>query len=229
MKQKSLKQEEKVSRFFSDFAGDWDALYGGKRNKFWRVFDRIFRYDVLERFQITMERLGADLTQKTVLDIGCGSGVYDIEIARRGATKVLGIDLSPGMIALAKEFSRRAGSDDRCEFVCANFPPDPPIQALSRTFDYGVAMGVMDYISDPVSFLRQTRSLITQFVILSFPGRHWLREPLRRYRYRLLGRCELYNYDEPTIRAACKEAGFRSVNIQRLNHSGICYIVTASP
>src|SRR6266446_3934791 len=176
-----MNQEQRVNRFFSDFAGHWDALYGGKRNKFWRVFDRLFRNDVLERFQITMELLGTDLTQKSVLDIGCGSGVYDIEIVRRGATKVLGIDLSAGMIALAKEYSRHAGCEDSCEFVCANFPPDRPIEALNQTFDYGIAMGVMDYISDPVSFLRQTRPLITQFLILSFPGHHWLREPLRRY------------------------------------------------
>ena len=33
-----------------------------------------------------------DLTGKTVLDIGCNGGFYSIEMKRRGAERVLGID-----------------------------------------------------------------------------------------------------------------------------------------
>ena len=35
----------------------------------------------------------ADLTGKTVLDIGCNGGFYSLEMKRRGAARVLGIDL----------------------------------------------------------------------------------------------------------------------------------------
>lgn len=34
----------------------------------------------------------ADLTGKTVLDVGCNAGFYALEIKRRGAARVLGID-----------------------------------------------------------------------------------------------------------------------------------------
>ncbi len=34
----------------------------------------------------------ADLTGRTVLDIGCNAGFYAVEMKRRGAARVLGID-----------------------------------------------------------------------------------------------------------------------------------------
>ena len=222
-----LGQEDRVRRFFSDSAETWDALYGGRRNAFWRFVDRKFRRDIYARYQLTFQRLGTNLRGKTVLDIGCGSGVYCIEAARRGAAKVVGIDISENMIALARARSQELGYEDICEFVCTKFPPDRPVEALQRTVDFGIVMGVMDYVPNPVMFLKCARLLITQFVVLSFPGRHWLREPIRRYRYKLLGRCAVYAYEEQSIRDACAQADFRRVNIQRLDHSGICYVVTA--
>jgi magnesium-protoporphyrin O-methyltransferase len=46
--------------------------------------------------------LPEDLRGKRVLDAGCGTGVMAVELARRGA-QVLAVDLSPTLIALARE------------------------------------------------------------------------------------------------------------------------------
>ncbi len=96
-------QEAKTGEFFSGFAAKWDSLYGGKRNLFWRVLDNWLRRDIQQRYQLTFERLGPDLRGQTVLDIGCGSGIYCFEAARRGADRVVGIDLAEGMISLARQ------------------------------------------------------------------------------------------------------------------------------
>jgi magnesium-protoporphyrin O-methyltransferase len=45
--------------------------------------------------------LPEDLTGKRILDAGCGTGALAVEAARRGA-EVVGIDLSPTLVALAK-------------------------------------------------------------------------------------------------------------------------------
>lgn len=42
-----------------------------------------------DRFQ---HAIPADLTGKTVLDIGCNAGFYSMEMKRRGAARVLAID-----------------------------------------------------------------------------------------------------------------------------------------
>src|SRR5438067_8433533 len=44
----------------------------------------------------------ADLRGQTVLDIGCNAGFYSIEMAKRGAERVLGIDSDPRYLAPAK-------------------------------------------------------------------------------------------------------------------------------
>ena len=150
-----------------------------------------------------------------------------IEAAQRGAAKVIGVDVAPNMIELATAQSKKLGYSNVCEFVCTDFPPKVPVQALRQKFDYAIVMGVMDYVSDAGMFLQYLRPLIKEFVVLSFPGRHWLRAPVREYRYKLMGRCAIYTYKEQSIRDLCIKAGFRKVDILRLDHSGICYIVTA--
>src|ERR1700736_4260904 len=39
--------------------------------------------------------LPADLSGKTVLDVGCNAGFYSIQMKRRGAARVVGIDSDP--------------------------------------------------------------------------------------------------------------------------------------
>ena len=78
--------------------------------------------------------LPADLSGKRLLDAGCGTGALAVEAARRGA-RVVAIDLSPTLIALARErlpADLRAGS---IEFRAGDLL-DP---ALGR-FDHVVAM-----------------------------------------------------------------------------------------
>ena len=47
-------------------------------------------------------KLPDDLAGKTVLDIGCNEGYFVREALRRGATRAVGIDMSPDLIAKAK-------------------------------------------------------------------------------------------------------------------------------
>ena len=42
-----------------------------------------------------------DLTGKSVLDIGCNSGFYSIEMKKRGAERVVGVDTSAWLAELA--------------------------------------------------------------------------------------------------------------------------------
>lgn len=228
MSERRVQTGDSVGRFFSDFAETWDSLYGGKRNPLWRWFDSTFRRDVYERYELTFERVGTDLKGKRVLDVGCGSGVYCFEAARRGA-KVVGIDAAPNMITHARATSMELGLERECQFLVGTFPADVQGSEISDPFDYAIALGVMDYVSDSQSFLSAMRRSVKRAAILSFPGNHWLRAPLRAWRYRLLARPAVYTYSEEDIGRLCAEAGFRSVDILRLPHSGICYVVTARP
>src|SRR5437763_15976790 len=80
---------------------DYDQIAGQyKRAKLqpWRTH--------IERY--TLLRLVGDLAGKAVLDLACGEGYYTRELRRRGAARVVGVDLSAGMIGLAEaEEARR--------------------------------------------------------------------------------------------------------------------------
>lgn len=55
-----------------------------------------------EMFDCMLSWLPEDLNGKRVLDAGCGTGVFALECARRGAD-VVGIDLSPNLVELAQK------------------------------------------------------------------------------------------------------------------------------
>lgn len=57
----------------------------------------------------------------TLLDIGGGIGVVDLELLRSGAGHAVLVDASPSYLAVAREEARRAGVLDRLEMVEADF------------------------------------------------------------------------------------------------------------
>jgi toxoflavin synthase len=61
----------------------------------------------LEHF--TLFKLLGDLSGKSVLDLACGEGFYMRFIKRRGAARVVGVDISQGMIDLARREEERNG------------------------------------------------------------------------------------------------------------------------
>ena len=78
--------------------------------------------------------LPADLSGARVLDAGCGTGALSVALARRGAD-VLGVDVSPTLVALANE---RAPSDlapGRAAFAVGDM-----LDPAHGRFDYVVAM-----------------------------------------------------------------------------------------
>ena len=92
-----------VKNYFDHAAQEFDAVYDGK-GPFGQWLDRNFRRDMYERYRLTFETCG-NITGKSVLDVGCGSGRYSIEFAKRGAVSVVGIDFAPNMLTLASHYA----------------------------------------------------------------------------------------------------------------------------
>ncbi len=61
-----------------------------------------------------------DLSGKTLLDMGCGTGSFAIEAVRNGASSSFGLDLSPGMIRTANTLAGEVGVQDRAKFEVGN-------------------------------------------------------------------------------------------------------------
>src|SRR5205823_10979273 len=64
-----------------------------------------------EKWKRFEHSIPSDLTGKTVLDIGCNAGFYSLEMKRRGASRVLGIDFDPMYLEQARLAARLSGQD----------------------------------------------------------------------------------------------------------------------
>ena len=209
-----------VRRRFERDAQSFDAIYRLERSPFWRWVNTTFRKAVFERYTITFEQAG-HVTGKKILDVGCGSGVYSVDFARRGARRVVGIDLSTNMLELARQEAEQHGVADRCEFIQADFLE----LDLEDRFDISIAMGVFDYVPDQVAFLRKMVALTTGRVIVAFPSHSLLREPARRLRYKLAGKGEIYLYSQDDVERIASEAGLRDREIIRIPSSGGVFVL----
>jgi ubiquinone/menaquinone biosynthesis C-methylase UbiE len=209
-----------VQKRFERDAQSFDAIYRLERSPFWRLVNTTLRKAVFERYAITFERAG-DVTGKDVLDVGCGSGVYSVDFARRGARRVVGVDFSANMLALARREAEQHEVADRCEFVQADFLELDP----DETFDISIAMGVFDYVPDQVPFLRKMADLTTGKVIVAFPSHSLIREPARRLRYKLAAKGDVYLYGRDDVERIASEAGLRDWEIVRIDSSGGVFVL----
>lgn len=89
--------------------------------------------------------LPADLSGKTVLDIGCNAGFYSIEMKRRGAERVLGIDFDDRYLAQAR-FAAEVEDVD-IEFRKLSVYD---LAALQERFDLVIFMGVLYHLRHPL-------------------------------------------------------------------------------
>ena len=56
---------------------------------------------------------GLDLTGKTVIDFGCGSGILAIAALKLGAKNAIGIDIDPQAILASRNNAEQNGVADR--------------------------------------------------------------------------------------------------------------------
>ncbi len=86
-----------------------------------------------------------DLTGATVLDVGCNGGFYSIEMKKRGAKRVLGIDVDDRYLNQARFAAKTLGYDIELQ-KCSVYNTD----LLPGKFDYVVFMGVFYHLRYPL-------------------------------------------------------------------------------
>jgi tRNA (mo5U34)-methyltransferase len=91
------------------------------------------------------DALPADLTGRTVLDVGCNGGFYAIEMKRRGASHVLGVDTDARYLEQARFAARVLQAD--IEFRQMSVYDLP---SLGRRFDIVLFMGVLYHLRHPL-------------------------------------------------------------------------------
>lgn len=133
--------KQNVARYFAHSADYWEDVYEYDENRA-QIFEN---YSKNRRKSLVLSCLDAYAGQRslTVLDIGCGPGLFMEESLRRGHT-VTGIDISSEMLSKA---TRRLEKFGKGNFTCLqgdqeNLPPG------NETVDVVLSLGVLPYLRD---------------------------------------------------------------------------------
>lgn len=154
---------------------------------------------------------------EVILDIGCGAGQSVLQLADRVGPegRVIGVDIAPGLLALAR---RRAAALSQVRFVESDAQslalPDASADGLFSRF------GVMAF-TDPLAAFTNFRRMLTSFGRLAFVCWRALDEneldlaPLRAAGLEALADRTPFSFADPdALRGALTAAGFDRIDIQ---------------
>ncbi|HVX91822.1 MAG TPA: TIGR04290 family methyltransferase [Xanthobacteraceae bacterium] len=91
------------------------------------------------------EAISPELAGRTVLDIGCNAGFYSMEMKRRGAARVLGIDSDEDYLRQARFAAEVSGLDIEFRRLSVY-----DVGALGERFDIVLFMGVLYHLRHPL-------------------------------------------------------------------------------
>ena len=127
-----------------DELGPWfhNIELGGQ----WTAPDHFLGDYPRKKFERFAAHLPQDLSGKSVLDIGCNAGFYSMEMKRRGAERVVGIDSDERYLEQARFAAETLGYDN-IEFRNLSVYD---VGALGETFDVVIFMGVLYHLRHPL-------------------------------------------------------------------------------
>jgi len=135
---------------------EWEVFFNDHAPKY---DDNCFTKNTLAEVDFLVEVLGLS-PGASILDVGCGTGRHSVELARRGYD-VTGIDISSGMLNLAKERAKEADVEVNFEQTnAAEFEPSKEYDAVICLCEgaFGL-LGSKDHpIGQPLSILSRVSS-----------------------------------------------------------------------
>jgi len=209
-----MSNNEVVKKYwnFEKIVKEFDEIYDNKGGIFKRLVNKTFRKGMRERVALTLQECHG--RNKTVLDIGCGSGRVSFLLAEKGM-KVVGIDYSSKMIELADEYLKKYIVNKsvklNVKFMCRNFMKN---FEGNKAFDITVALGVFDYIKNPILFLKKMRNTTKEKMIASYPAKFTFITPIRKV-WLWTRNCPVYFYTKNELKAMYDSIGIKNYKIRK--------------
>ncbi len=95
------------------------------------------------------------LRGRHVLDAGCGSGRYLLHALRRGASRVTGVDLSPAMLARAREAIDEHGGSAQADLRQGDLVAMPVPGSMADVTVCGLTIGHVEALAPALAELRR--------------------------------------------------------------------------
>ena len=205
--------------YFHRRIDDFDDIYRDDKGGLLSFLNRTIRASVRIRFELAFEILN-DLTGKSVLDIGTGSGRYMFEALRHNAERVVGLDAASGAIEKAKELAKQFGVEDKLEFHIAEYLDFNTTDKYDAIF----AVGYFDYIFNPAEHLKKMMEMSSGIIYASFPKRWSVLSAIRKIRLSVINKCPVRYYSKRNIEKLMREIGCDNYKINKIFRDNILII-----
>ncbi len=113
------------------------------------------------KFRNFAHAIPQDLSGKSVLDIGCNGGFYSIEMKRRGAARVVGIDSDEDYLRQARFATEVLGYDIEFRNLSVY-----DVAQLGERFDVVIFMGVLYHLRHPLLALDLLHEHVTKDLLI---------------------------------------------------------------
>jgi len=207
----TTEKAKQVENHFHKTYKSFDSFYEEKKGVLGRLIENLFRRSMRLRFEEVI-RGAAPYEGKTILDVGCGTGRYSLTLASRGIRHARGVDFAQNMIDEANRRAKELNLDAICRFEKDDFI----CMDLNETFDHVFAMGVLDYIAQPVTFVQKMIGCASASVMVSFPSKSGPVQWLRKQVFHHIKKCPVYFYSQSEVADIAVSAGARDFNIHKL-------------
>jgi demethylmenaquinone methyltransferase/2-methoxy-6-polyprenyl-1,4-benzoquinol methylase len=130
-KDSELGKKEQVAQMFDTISGNYDGL------------NRVISFGIDIKWRKKVLKLVSDKNPKTVLDIATGTGDLAILMTNTSAEKIIGLDISAGMLEVGKNKIKSKKLSDKIEMILAD-SENMPFE--DNSFDaITVAFGVRNF------------------------------------------------------------------------------------
>jgi len=159
-----------------------------------------------ERYKRTIDFL-TDSDVKTVIDVGCGSGRYSLDLAKNGMA-VTGVDLAQEMLNIARTNTQKAGFESNTYIVGSYFDVE-----IHKKHDAAILMGLFDYISNPEELFFKLKRDTSKYILASFPKPGGFLGWQRKIRYNMR-KCQLFYYSKESLENLLNASDISNYEIQ---------------